>query len=143
MWIRIFPDKPVTKKPAEVRMGSGKGPVDRWVAVVKPGRMMFEIAGVDMETAKEAMRLASHKLPCQTRVVERMTRGRLMAKQANELFDELTAMDAARLVQRAGRHLPPAVHAAPAGRHPAAAERERDRQDAAQDCADQDAATPA
>jgi len=72
VWIRIFPDKPVTKKPAEVRMGSGKGPVDRWVAVVKPGRMMFEIAGVSEEVAKEAMRLASHKLPCSTRVVERL-----------------------------------------------------------------------
>src|SRR5438309_6782872 len=63
VWIRIFPDKPVTKKPAEVRMGSGKGPVDRWVAVVRPGRMLFEIAGVDIDVAKEAMRLASHKLP--------------------------------------------------------------------------------
>ena len=72
MWIRIFPDKPVTKKPAEVRMGSGKGPVDRWVAVVKPGRMLFEIAGVSDEVAKEAMRLASHKLPCSTRVVEKL-----------------------------------------------------------------------
>jgi len=72
IWIRIFPDKPATKKPAEVRMGSGKGPVDRWVAVVRPGRMMFEIAGVDMEVMKEAMRLASHKLPCQTRLVERI-----------------------------------------------------------------------
>ena len=69
IWIRIFPDKPVTKKPAEVRMGSGKGPVDRWVAVVKPGRMLFEIAGVDTGVAKEAMRLASHKLPVSTRVV--------------------------------------------------------------------------
>ena len=73
VWIRIFPDKPVTKKPAEVRMGSGKGPVDRWVAVVRPGRMLFEIAGVREDVAKEAMRLASHKLPCQTRVVEKIT----------------------------------------------------------------------
>ena len=72
VWIRIFPDVPVSTKPAEVRMGSGKGPVDRWVAVVRPGRMMFEIAGVDMVTMKEAMRLASHKLPCQTRIVERI-----------------------------------------------------------------------
>src|SRR3954447_25197170 len=63
VWIRISPDKPVTKKPAEVRMGSGKGPVDRWVAVVLPGRMLFEIAGVALEVAKEAMGLASHKLP--------------------------------------------------------------------------------
>jgi large subunit ribosomal protein L16 len=72
VWIRIFPDKPVTKKPAEVRMGSGKGPVDRWVAVVKPGRMLFEIAGVREDVAKEAMRLASHKLPVQTRIVEKL-----------------------------------------------------------------------
>ena len=69
VWIRIFPDVPVSSKPAEVRMGSGKGPVDRWVAVVKPGRMLFEIAGVDTGVAKEAMRLASHKLPVSTRVV--------------------------------------------------------------------------
>ena len=72
VWIRIFPDKPVTKKPAEVRMGSGKGPHDRWVAVVKPGRMLFEIAGVNETVAREAMRLASHKLPCSTRVVEKI-----------------------------------------------------------------------
>ena len=71
VWIRIFPDKPVTKKPAEVRMGSGKGPVDRWVAVVRPGRMLFEIAGVPDDIAKEAMRLASHKLPVGTRFVVR------------------------------------------------------------------------
>jgi large subunit ribosomal protein L16 len=71
VWIRIFPDKPVTKKPAEVRMGSGKGPVDRWVAVVKPGRMLFEVAGVRTEVAKEAMRLAAHKLPVATRIVEK------------------------------------------------------------------------
>jgi large subunit ribosomal protein L16 len=71
VWIRIFPDKPVTKKPAEVRMGSGKGPVDRWVAVVRPGRMLFEVAGVRTEVAKEAMRLAAHKLPVATRIVEK------------------------------------------------------------------------
>ncbi len=75
VWIRIFPDKPVTKKPAEVRMGSGKGPVDRCVAVVKPGRMLFEIAGVRDDVAREALRLASHKLPCSTRVVERVVEG--------------------------------------------------------------------
>jgi large subunit ribosomal protein L16 len=75
VWIRIFPDKPVTKKPAEVRMGSGKGPVDRWVAVVKPGRMLFEIAGVREDVAREALRLASHKLPCQTRVLEKIVEG--------------------------------------------------------------------
>jgi large subunit ribosomal protein L16 len=75
VWIRIFPDKPVTKKPAEVRMGSGKGPVDRYVAVVKPGRMLFEIAGVREDIAREALRLASHKLPCSTRVLERVVEG--------------------------------------------------------------------
>ena len=75
VWIRIFPDKPVTKKPAEVRMGSGKGPVDRYVAVVKPGRMLFEIAGVREDVAREALRLASHKLPCSTRILERVTEG--------------------------------------------------------------------
>lgn len=71
VWIRIFPDKPVTSKPAETRMGSGKGSVDYWVAVVKPGRMLFEIAGVKEEAAREAMRLASHKLPIDTRFVRR------------------------------------------------------------------------
>ena len=75
VWIRIFPDKPVTKKPAEVRMGSGKGPVDRYVAVVRPGRMLFEIAGVRDDVAREALRLASHKLPCSTRVLTRVTEG--------------------------------------------------------------------
>ena len=69
VWIRVFPDKPVTKKPAEVRMGSGKGAPDHWVAVVKPGRVMFEMSGVPEEIAREAMRLASHKLPIQTRFV--------------------------------------------------------------------------
>ena len=63
VWIRIFPDKPVTKKPAEIRMGSGKGAPDHWVAVVKPGRILFEMAGVDAADAAEAMRLAGHKLP--------------------------------------------------------------------------------
>ncbi len=71
VWIRIFPDKPVTSKPAETRMGSGKGSVDYWVAVVKPGRILFEIAGVKEEAAREAMRLASHKLPIDTRFVRR------------------------------------------------------------------------
>ncbi len=69
IWIRIFPDKPVTKKPAEVRMGSGKGAPDHWVAVIKPGRILFEMAGVPVEEAAEAMRLASHKLPVATRVI--------------------------------------------------------------------------
>jgi large subunit ribosomal protein L16 len=69
IWIRIFPDKPVTKKPAETRMGSGKGNPEGWVAVIKPGRILFEMGGVTHETAKEAMRLASAKLPMQTRFV--------------------------------------------------------------------------
>ena len=71
LWIRIFPDKPVTSKPAETRMGKGKGAVDHWVAVVKPGRMLFEIAGVSKEAAREAMRLASYKLPISTQFVAR------------------------------------------------------------------------
>ena len=71
VWIKIFPDKPVTQKPAETRMGSGKGSPEYWVAVVKPGRVMFEIAGVAEETAREALRLASHKLPLKTKVVKR------------------------------------------------------------------------
>ncbi len=69
VWIKIFPDKPVTKKPAEVRMGSGKGAPEFWVAVVKPGRVMFEMDGVSPEIAREAMRLASHKLPCKCKFV--------------------------------------------------------------------------
>ncbi len=69
LWIRVFPDKPVTKKPAETRMGSGKGSLDHWVAVVKPGRMLFEISGVKEEQAKEAMRLASHKLPIRVKFI--------------------------------------------------------------------------
>ena len=71
VWIKIFPDKPITEKPAETRMGSGKGSPEYWVAVVKPGRVMFEIAGVPEETAREALRLASHKLPCKSKVVKR------------------------------------------------------------------------
>ncbi|HEY8892536.1 MAG TPA: 50S ribosomal protein L16 [Clostridium sp.] len=71
VWIKIFPDKPVTEKPAETRMGSGKGSVEYWVAVVKPGRVLFEIAGVTEEAAREAMRLASHKLPIKTKFVSR------------------------------------------------------------------------
>lgn len=71
VWINIFPDKPVTKKPAETRMGSGKGAPEQWVAVVNPGRVMFELAGVDEETAKEAMRLATHKLPIKTKFAKR------------------------------------------------------------------------
>lgn len=75
VWIRIFPDKPVTKKPAETRMGKGKGAPEYWVAVVKPGRIMFEIEGVSEDIAKEAMRLASHKLPIKSRFVTRQQVG--------------------------------------------------------------------
>lgn len=71
VWITVFPDKPVTEKPAETRMGSGKGSPEHWVAVVKPGRIMFELAGVDEVIAKEAMRLAAHKLPIKTRFAVR------------------------------------------------------------------------
>ena len=71
VWIRVFPDKPITAKPAETRMGSGKGAVDHWVAVVKPGRIIFEIGGVSEEIAKEAVRLAGHKLPVKTRFITR------------------------------------------------------------------------
>lgn len=73
VWIRVFPDKPVTKKPAETRMGGGKGPPDFWVAVVKAGRIVFEMGGVGEKVAKEAIRLASHKLPIKTRFVARET----------------------------------------------------------------------
>ena len=71
VWIKIFPDKPVTEKPAETRMGSGKGSPEYWVAVVKPGRVMFEIAGVPEEIAREALRLASHKLPIKSKIMKR------------------------------------------------------------------------
>ncbi|MDP9728509.1 50S ribosomal protein L16 [Alicyclobacillus tolerans] len=71
VWIKIFPSKPVTQKPAETRMGSGKGSPEKWVAVVKPGRILFELAGVSEEVAREAMRLAAHKLPIKTKFVKR------------------------------------------------------------------------
>jgi large subunit ribosomal protein L16 len=71
VWIKIFPAKPVTQKPLEVRMGSGKGSVEKWVAVVKPGKILFELAGVSEEVAREAMRLAAHKLPIKTKFVKR------------------------------------------------------------------------
>jgi large subunit ribosomal protein L16 len=71
IWLRLFPDKPITKKPAEVRMGSGKGALDHWVAVVRPGKILFEMEGVDQATAREAMRLASNKLPLLTKFVMR------------------------------------------------------------------------
>ncbi len=73
VWVRIFPDKPVTKKPTETRMGGGKGPPDHWVAVVKPGRVLFEMGGVSEEIAREAMRLAAHKLPINTKFMLRET----------------------------------------------------------------------
>jgi large subunit ribosomal protein L16 len=75
VWIRIFPDKPITQKPAETRMGKGKGTPEFWVAVVKPGRILFELSGVDVELAKEALRLASHKLPLTTKFVSRSDYG--------------------------------------------------------------------
>lgn len=81
VWIKIFPDKPVTQKPAETRMGSGKGSPEYWVAVVKPGRVLFEIAGVPEETAREALRLAMHKLPVKCKFV---TREEEMGGEANE-----------------------------------------------------------
>ncbi len=71
IWLRLFPDKPITKKPAEVRMGSCKGPLDHWVAVVRPGKILFEMEGVTPQIAAEAMRLASHKLPLKTKFVQR------------------------------------------------------------------------
>jgi large subunit ribosomal protein L16 len=73
LWIRVFPDKPLTKKPAETRMGKGKGAPEEWVAVVKPGRVMFELSGVSPEVAKEALRKAGHKLPIKTKLVERLS----------------------------------------------------------------------
>ena len=72
IWIKVFPDKPVSKKPAEVRMGSGKGAPEYWVAVVKPGRVLFEMSGVSEEIAREAMRLAAHKLPIKTKFIQRL-----------------------------------------------------------------------
>ncbi|MBR5012538.1 MAG: 50S ribosomal protein L16 [Clostridia bacterium] len=73
VWIKVFPDKPVTKKPAETRMGSGKGSPEFWVAVIKPGRILFELNGVTEAVAREAFRLASHKLPCKTKFISRET----------------------------------------------------------------------
>lgn len=81
VWVKIFPDKPVTKKPAETRMGSGKGSPEYWVAVVKPGRILFEIAGVPEDVAREALRLAAHKLPIKCKFV---TRGQEMGGEVNE-----------------------------------------------------------
>jgi large subunit ribosomal protein L16 len=85
IWIRVFPDKSYTKKPAETRMGSGKGAPDGWVAVVKPGRMLFEMQGVSEELAKEAMRLAAHKLPIETRFVTRASEAAEAAPAVEEV----------------------------------------------------------
>jgi large subunit ribosomal protein L16 len=82
IWLRLFPDKPITKKPAEVRMGSGKGALDHWVAVVRPGKILFEMEGVAPEVAIEAMRLASHKLPLRTKFVQRPGVEKTAAKAA-------------------------------------------------------------
>ena len=87
MWINIFPDKPVTQKPAETRMGSGKGNPEHWVAVVKPGRVMFELSGVPEPTAREAMRLAMHKLPIKTQLRRASGRDMSTAKELRELND--------------------------------------------------------
>ena len=87
LWIRVFPDKPVTAKPAETRMGGGKGAVDHWVAVVKPGRMIFEMSGVQEEAAREAMRLASHKLPIKTRFVSRAGDGWRDRMKSREIWE--------------------------------------------------------
>jgi len=87
VWIRVFPDKPVTKKPAEVRMGSGKGQPDHWVAVVRPGRILFELSGVDPALAKEAMRLASYKLPIKTSSVKAWKVRAVQLKDMRRLSD--------------------------------------------------------
>ena len=97
VWIKIFPDKPVTTKPAETRMGSGKGTLEYWVAVVKPGRVMFELSGVPEEVAREALRLAMHKLPCKCKIVSREdleggdNSEDLKGKSVAELNEELVA----------------------------------------------------
>src|SRR5438876_11813901 len=88
VWIRLFPDKPVTKKPAETRMGKGKGNPEGWVAVVKPGRVMFEIEGISEDLAKKAMALASAKLPVRTRFVKREETGAMKANEIREMSVE-------------------------------------------------------
>jgi len=90
VWIRIFPDKPVSAKPAETRMGSGKGAPDHWVAVVKRGRIMFELAGVRDELAREAMRLAAHKLPIKTKLLTRSEQPAVTAREAAPEAEEAT-----------------------------------------------------
>ena len=84
VWIKIFPDKPVTAKPAETRMGSGKGSPEYWVAVVKPGRVLFEVGGVSEEVAREAIRLASYKLPCKTKFIARENAGEQTVETGGE-----------------------------------------------------------
>ena len=84
VWIKIFPDKPITEKPAETRMGSGKGSPEYWVAVVKPGRVMFELGGVDEEIAREALRLAMHKLPIKCKILSKEESLKLRAEGAGE-----------------------------------------------------------
>ena len=96
VWIKIFPDKPVTAKPAETRMGSGKGAPEYWVAVVKPGRVLFEIAGVSEEIAREALRLASHKLPLKTKLIMKATENaKAAAPKADEPAEEAPATETA------------------------------------------------
>ena len=97
VWIKIFPDKPVTTKPAETRMGSGKGTLEYWVAVVKPGRVLFEIAGVPEEVAKEALRLATHKLPCKCKVVSRADLEGGDNSEINAFVEDLKTKSAAEL----------------------------------------------
>jgi large subunit ribosomal protein L16 len=93
VWIRIFPDKPITAKPAEVRMGKGKGAPDHWVAVVKPGRILFEAEGVPLATAQEALRLAAQKLPCRTKFIVRADlRNMTAADLADQIRESETAL---------------------------------------------------
>ena len=111
VWINIFPDKPITTKPAETRMGSGKGNPEGWVAVVKPGRVMFELAGVPEDLAKDAMRLAGHKLPIRTKFVRREgAEAVVKASEAHNLKDD-------ELLQRSRTRAGGAVRAAPPARH--------------------------
>jgi large subunit ribosomal protein L16 len=102
VWIRIFPDKPVTQKPAETRMGSGKGNPEYWVAVVRPGRIMFELAGVREDVAIEALRRAAHKLPVQCRVIKRDEIGGLAAEEAHDAADDARATAATSAAAGAG-----------------------------------------
>ena len=88
VWIKIFPDKPVTAKPAETRMGSGKGTLEYWVAVVKPGRVMFEIGGIKEEVAREALRLATYKLPCATKVMSKEDLDASLDQNNNKTVEE-------------------------------------------------------